>query len=74
MTGGGLHVGCYQHVICLLHNIGVVLQIVTLDILGRPPAIIAALDNDRNDHNDNDDSDATANAGDDNSPLKMITG
>ena len=74
MTGRRLHVGGYQHVICLLHYICVVLQVVTLNILGRSSSVITALDKGSNNDNDDDDGNTTANAGNNETPFKVITG
>ena len=63
-----------QHVIRLLHHIGVVLQVVTLDILASPPPLPTPLDNDSNDHNDNDDHNDSTHTANDDGPLHLITG
>ena len=76
VTGGGLEIGGDQHVICPLHDCSVVLQVVTLQVLGAPPAgpLLAALDQGGNDDGEDDDSDDATDTANDDGPVQGVAG
>ena len=69
-----MHVVCDEYVIRLLHHVGVVLKIITLNVLGRSSSLTAVLDNDSDDDNDDDDHDDATHTPDDDGPLHLVTG
>ena len=74
MTGRRLHVRGDEKIVCLLHHVCVVLQIVALHVFARAALLFAAFDNGGNDDDKDDDNDAAADTGNDDPPLPVITG